>query len=124
MQVLFRPVNQVNHQNFDPSLIFFKCWLIFIGMKQKKIEMANSKKLRFSTTLILNTGNPALVQSPLVRISLDSTNFSATGIKWNLLLFRKFILVEFINFPKNLMKRGPPVFFLKNFRDWSYGFVG
>ena len=29
--------NQGNHQNFEKSLLSYKCWLIFIGMKQKKI---------------------------------------------------------------------------------------
>ena len=28
--------NQGNHQNFEKSLLSYKCWLIFIGMKQKK----------------------------------------------------------------------------------------
>ena len=35
-QVLFGPGNQGNHQNFNLSLLSYKCWLIFIGMKQKK----------------------------------------------------------------------------------------
>ena len=28
--------NQGNHQNFDPSLLTNKLWLVFMGMKQKK----------------------------------------------------------------------------------------
>ena len=35
-QVLFWAEYQENHQNFDPSLLFYKCWLIFIRMKLKK----------------------------------------------------------------------------------------
>ena len=46
---------QGNHQNWVPSLLPYKCWLIFIGMKQKKFQMADSKKLRFSTPPILKT---------------------------------------------------------------------
>ena len=47
---------QGNHQNFVPSLVSHKLWLIWIGMKQKKkIDKKNSKwptqkKLSFSTT--------------------------------------------------------------------------
>jgi hypothetical protein len=26
--------NQVNHQNFDPFLLVYKCWLIFMVMKR------------------------------------------------------------------------------------------
>ena len=53
-QVLFGAGNQSNHKNFDLSLLSYKCWLIFIGMKQKnfiyiffKIKMADLKILRF-----------------------------------------------------------------------------
>ena len=41
--------NQGNHQNFDPFLLPYQFWLIFIGMKQKKKlwkitnKMADSK---------------------------------------------------------------------------------
>ena len=35
--VLFVAGNQINHQNFEKSLLRYKCGLIFIGMKQKKI---------------------------------------------------------------------------------------
>ena len=35
-QRLFWAENQGNHQNFDTSLLTYKCWLIFIAMKQKK----------------------------------------------------------------------------------------
>ena len=40
-QVLFGAGNQGNHQNFDLSLLSYKCWLIFIGMKQKKLAGKN-----------------------------------------------------------------------------------
>ena len=40
--------------NFDPSLLTNKLWLVFMGMKQKKIKMADSKKQRFSKSPILN----------------------------------------------------------------------
>ena len=55
--------NQDNHQNFVLSLVANKLFLIFIGMKQKsivfwknwkKIKIADSTKLRFSTLPILN----------------------------------------------------------------------
>ena len=37
-QVLFWVGNNGhNHKNFDPSLLSYKCWLIFIGMKKKNI---------------------------------------------------------------------------------------
>ena len=36
-QVLFGAGNQGNHQNFKKCLLSYKCGLIFIGMKQKKI---------------------------------------------------------------------------------------
>jgi hypothetical protein len=35
-QVLFGAANQGNHQNFETSLLSYKCGLIFIGMKQTK----------------------------------------------------------------------------------------
>ena len=53
-QVLFWAGNQGNHQNFKKSLLSYKCWLIFLGWSKKKIKMADSKKLRFSTPPILN----------------------------------------------------------------------
>ena len=37
MQLLFWAGNQSNHQNFDPSLLPKKLWLIFMGMKQKTV---------------------------------------------------------------------------------------
>ena len=57
-QRVFWAGNQGIHQNFDKSLLTYKCWLIFMRMKQKKIfffekkkfKMADSKKLSFSTT--------------------------------------------------------------------------
>ena len=30
--------NQGNHQSFEKSLLYYKCWIIFIKMKQKKIQ--------------------------------------------------------------------------------------
>ena len=33
-QVMFGVGNQGNHQNLEKSLLSYKCWLIFIGMKQ------------------------------------------------------------------------------------------
>ena len=42
--------NQGNHQNSKKILVFHKLWLIWIRKKQKKIKMADSKKLSFSTT--------------------------------------------------------------------------
>ena len=54
---LFLAGNQGNHQNFVPSLVFHKLWLIWKKLKQKnfffskkKFKMADSKKLSFSTT--------------------------------------------------------------------------
>ena len=52
--LLFWAENQIYRQNFDPSLLHYKCRMIFMGMKQKKIlekkiKMTDSKKLRFST---------------------------------------------------------------------------
>ena len=46
-------VNHLNHQNLKKSLLSYKCGLIFVGMKEKKIlekmkfKMANSKKRSF-----------------------------------------------------------------------------
>ena len=44
---------KVLDKNFDPSLLPKKLWLIFMRIKQKKIEMADSKKLSFSEPPIL-----------------------------------------------------------------------
>jgi hypothetical protein len=41
-------------QNFDPSLLTNKLWLVFKGMEKKKFKMADSKKLRFSKPPIPN----------------------------------------------------------------------
>ena len=46
-QLLFWAGNQGNHKNFNPSLQLKKLWLIFMGMKQKKIKMADSKFFRW-----------------------------------------------------------------------------
>ena len=54
--------NQGNLQNFEKSLLSYKCGLIFVGMKEKKIyffekmkfKMAGSKKGHFSKSPILN----------------------------------------------------------------------
>jgi hypothetical protein len=51
-QVLFGAGNQGNHQNFEKSLLSYKCWLIFIGMKQKQIQNGRLKK-----TEIFNSPN-------------------------------------------------------------------
>ena len=40
-QVMFLAGNQGNHQNFEKSLLSYKCWLIFIGMKQTKKKFEN-----------------------------------------------------------------------------------
>ena len=37
--------NQSNHQNFEKSLLSYKCWLIFIGMKEKKKKIEKKKNL-------------------------------------------------------------------------------
>ena len=42
--------NQAKHRNFHPSVLPYIFVLIFMGMKQKKIKMADSKKLSFSTS--------------------------------------------------------------------------
>ena len=44
-QVLFGAGNQGNHWNSDLSLLSYKCWLIFIGMKQKKISYLYLKQI-------------------------------------------------------------------------------
>ena len=54
-QRVFWAGNQGIHQNFDKSLLTYKCWLIFMRMKQnffwkKKIKMADSKKRSFSSS--------------------------------------------------------------------------
>ena len=53
--------NHGNHKNFDLCLISKNFWLIFMEMKQKKFffwktkfKMADSKKVRFSKSPILN----------------------------------------------------------------------
>ena len=53
--------NQGNHQNFDPSLLANNLWRFFMRIKQKKFlfskkifKMADSKKVRFSKSPILN----------------------------------------------------------------------
>ena len=49
-QVLFGAGNQSNHQNFEKSLLSYKYELIFIGMKQKKIQNGRLKKTSFSSS--------------------------------------------------------------------------
>ena len=51
----------LNHQNFEKSMLSYKCGLIFVGMKEKKMKfekmkfkMADSKKGHFSKPPILN----------------------------------------------------------------------
>ena len=47
---LFLAGNQSNHQNLVPSMLTYKFWLIFMGMKKKHlIKITDSKNLRFST---------------------------------------------------------------------------
>ena len=54
----FLAVNHHNNKNWVPSILTHNLWLIFMEMKQKKIQkkiqkkfkMADSKKLSFSTT--------------------------------------------------------------------------
>ena len=41
-------------QNFDPSLRTNKLWHVFMGMMQKRIKMADSKKPNFPVRPILN----------------------------------------------------------------------
>ena len=43
-QVFFWTGNQCNHQNFKKSLLSYKSWLIFIGMKQKKVKKGRLEK--------------------------------------------------------------------------------
>ena len=60
--------NYGNHQNFDPSFLFYKLWMIFMGMKQKKIQNGRLKK-----TEIFNSPNS---QSFFMKISLIGPWFS------------------------------------------------
>ena len=61
-QRVFWAGNQGIHQNFDKSLLTYKCWLIFMRVKQKKnfffekkkFKMADSKKGHFPAPPILN----------------------------------------------------------------------
>ena len=46
-QLLFWAGDQGNHQNFNPSLLLKTLWLIFMGMKQKKSKITDSKKTEF-----------------------------------------------------------------------------
>ena len=41
-------------KNWVPSILTHNLWLIFMGMKQKKIKIADSKKLSFPKPPILN----------------------------------------------------------------------
>ena len=50
----FLAVNHHNKKNWAPSILTHNLWLIFMGMKQKEILMADSKKLSFSKSPILN----------------------------------------------------------------------
>ena len=49
-QVLFGAGNQGNHQNFDLSLLCFKCWLILIGMKPNFVGFVFEKKVKMAET--------------------------------------------------------------------------
>ena len=51
---LFLAGNQGSYQNLVSSMLTYKFWLIFMWMKQKKIKLADSKRLSFSTLPILN----------------------------------------------------------------------
>ena len=53
VQVLFWAENQNNHQNFGPSLLPKKIWLIFMGMKQKKSKWWTQKTWFFNFTISL-----------------------------------------------------------------------
>ena len=44
---LFCAGNQSNHQKLNPFLLTYKCWLIFMGMKQKKNQNGRLKKTEF-----------------------------------------------------------------------------
>ena len=48
-QVLFGVGNQGNHKYFENSLLSYKCWLIFIGMKQKEILFFEKKISKWPT---------------------------------------------------------------------------
>ena len=41
--------NNSNHQNFDPSLLPYKCWLIFVGMKQIFLFFFEKQKTKWPT---------------------------------------------------------------------------
>ena len=41
--------NQDNHQNFDPSLLTNKLWLVFMRMRQKNNFFFEKKKLKWPT---------------------------------------------------------------------------
>ena len=45
-QRVFWAGNQGIHQNFDKSLLTYKCWLIFMRMKQKKKKFFLKKKIQ------------------------------------------------------------------------------
>ena len=53
LSMWFLAGNHGNHQNFDPSLLNNKLWLVFIGMKQKN-QNGRHKKQRFSKWPNLN----------------------------------------------------------------------
>ena len=37
--------NQGNHQNFDPSLLAYKYWLMFMGIEQKNLKLLSCQYL-------------------------------------------------------------------------------
>ena len=54
----FLAENQGNHQNFDPSLLTNKLWLVFMGMKQKKLLFKEKfQNGRLKRNEILKTAN-------------------------------------------------------------------
>ena len=56
-QVLFWAGNQGNHQNFEKSLLSYKCWLIFVGMKTKKNSKKKIQNGRLKKTEVFNSPN-------------------------------------------------------------------
>ena len=48
-QRVFCAGNQGIHQNFNKSLLTYKCWLIFMRMKQKKFFFFEKKKSKWPT---------------------------------------------------------------------------
>ena len=62
---------QGKHQNFDPSILPYKFGLIFMGMKQKKFKMADSKKAHFLKSPILKIFSPKFLRFVLGLVGLN-----------------------------------------------------